>query len=861
VGVEKDDLEVFMLPAATRSTSLPSAPGAVLERAGQTAPSSLMQRLDAIVDDYGFPGNVRQGLLELVAWAGFHHRHLACPDASGTGIDTVFSLTASASGVGWCEAGMARCVGALLDRVDEVDDCFPDDDGVAELADKLRELAVDAGSDGWCELIAIDHPITGMDRCDRPTDWDPAILKLALQTLDLRGANLSLPPGAACTAFHNLDLAGANLENATLAGIDMENVNLRGASLSGVQADSVRMVKVDLSHCDLSSAELKDCGMRYIDLHEASLKDATLTATDLAYADLSGVDLMGAQLSDIILRGACLIGVFARGARLLRVDLSHAAIGAANLSKAILDNVELNNVVLRHEPEASCHDGPDEAGDPDDPNDSEGPGARPRPPDLSGAILHLVELNRAVLPGLILSHASVTLTRFSASVLTGADLNAARLFHFDLSGADLDGAELDDALLTSGCLIGATLRGATLCAAKLQDVDFRQADLSGVYLIDGVMDRVQLDNSTVARADLSGASLNLVKLLNANLASASLRDLVWLDADFAGAVLDEETELSLHPALLEHLPRENYLVRAILDSDHESLGLLRSIDSIPYRFSDCKLDAMKAVLARFSVVPQLGGATNLIAGIIFNNWEYEDDPDISAFAREVLLADRMTHWHRHPLERHDMNPEIVLHYLSTLRASGAWPPTDCDGALNQLLCRRRREPLADDLFRRPACALGLAHPMRSSTLELSMEAAAARDGIDLIGGPAREIAAVLRHTDGELVRTGYLFLAACTGTALVLSRRLFDSVMACVDGEAPAARIESHDLRSLRRGAEGRYEVVPSADAGAPFAGYPLLRTLYLSGLIVQPPSRHSASLIARCNDAVHNDTAGTIVP
>ena len=77
--------------------------------------------------------------------------------------------------------------------------------------------------------------------------------------------------------------------------------------------------------------------------------------------------------------------------------------------------------------------------------------------------------------------------------LSGANLNDAYLFVFDLFGADLSGANLNDAYLRYADLRYANLSNANLRFAFLNDADLSYADLS--------------------HADLSNANLNYANLI------------------------------------------------------------------------------------------------------------------------------------------------------------------------------------------------------------------------------------------------------------------------------------------------------------------------------------------------------------
>jgi drug/metabolite transporter (DMT)-like permease len=105
-------------------------------------------------------------------------------------------------------------------------------------------------------------------------------------------------------------------------------------------------------------------------------------------------------------------------------------------------------------------------------------------PDLAGASLAGVRLNRADLRGADFSGASLTFACFKSADLRGANFGGAALEAVDFGGANLEGASLRNANLHGANLRGASLRNARLEGANLANANLADADLTGVDLTD-----------------------------------------------------------------------------------------------------------------------------------------------------------------------------------------------------------------------------------------------------------------------------------------------------------------------------------------------------------------------------------------
>jgi len=151
-------------------------------------------------------------------------------------------------------------------------------------------------------------------------------------SLDLRGAYLA-------EAFlAGFDLIGARLEGATLKGARLEGAFLRGAKLDGADLSLAR-----LEGADLTAASVIGANLGRARLEEAELRRADLESASLRLARLDGANLWGARLENADLTRARLDMANLWGIKMNRVVVQHTSIIGAtlrniqNLSQAQLD--------------------------------------------------------------------------------------------------------------------------------------------------------------------------------------------------------------------------------------------------------------------------------------------------------------------------------------------------------------------------------------------------------------------------------------------------------------------------------------------------------------------------------------------
>lgn len=123
--------------------------------------------------------------------------------------------------------------------------------------------------------------------------------------------------------------------------------------------------------------------------------------------------------------------------------------------------------------------------------------------------------------------------------LSGADLCDVNLERVELYDVDLREAKFSGANLSRACLSGAILKQAQLFDTRLQFADLGAADLSGSYLNNARLSDARLDGADLSSADLHQADLRRTDLSNANLSGAG----------FTGTVLNRT---KLNGANFEH---------------------------------------------------------------------------------------------------------------------------------------------------------------------------------------------------------------------------------------------------------------------------------------------------------------------
>ncbi len=148
-----------------------------------------------------------------------------------------------------------------------------------------------------------------------------------------------------------IDLAGANLREASFFLANLSRVNLIGAELHFAEFTIVDLTEANLTEAeltgadftetDLSKAILNEANLCYAKLNEANLSGASFSKALLSRADLSEADLSEAKLNEADLSEAKLIRANLGRADLSGADLSEADLSGADLSGATITSQQL----------------------------------------------------------------------------------------------------------------------------------------------------------------------------------------------------------------------------------------------------------------------------------------------------------------------------------------------------------------------------------------------------------------------------------------------------------------------------------------------------------------------------------------
>jgi len=162
---------------------------------------------------------------------------------------------------------------------------------------------------------------------------------------------------------------------------------------------------------------------------------------------------------------------------------------------------------------------------------------------LSGANLSDVDLSELDLHEIDLSKTMCHKTKFSETILDGANLFQAQAMEADFSKASLKNAKMEKGMFMKAVLKDADLSNADLGQAMFQEADLSQADLTGAQL-----DRVMLLKAKLSGATLTGVTAEMgvfseADATNADFSGARLikclfKDTILDQADFSETVLN-----------------------------------------------------------------------------------------------------------------------------------------------------------------------------------------------------------------------------------------------------------------------------------------------------------------------------------
>lgn len=209
---------------------------------------------------------------------------------------------------------------------------------------------------------------------DRSTseDFEPEFI-YGRSRLDLSGAFLSRARLAGVDlSFDDLngtDLTACNLRQARLTGANLSmahlsRANLTRATFAHASMAGCSMVRSDVSSSDLQMAQLKGANLSYSNMSYTNLEGADLSSSNLSFADLSWANLRqanlrGANLTVASLRMADLTGADLRGAYIYKANLDSAVLADTALGITRLINCDLSKAIGL---ETTRHTGPSTIG-------------------------------------------------------------------------------------------------------------------------------------------------------------------------------------------------------------------------------------------------------------------------------------------------------------------------------------------------------------------------------------------------------------------------------------------------------------------------------------------------------------------
>ena len=144
--------------------------------------------------------------------------------------------------------------------------------------------------------------------------------------------------------YRMVDLAGANLRNASLSCILLREADLRGADLSGANLQGSRFERVQVN----PETSFRNAKMQGFEVDDAaSWKKVNLSGTDLSHAALEGVDFTGSHLEGANFTGATLTGAYFTGSHLEGAKFIGAVLTDANFTRARLIAANFQEADLR----------------------------------------------------------------------------------------------------------------------------------------------------------------------------------------------------------------------------------------------------------------------------------------------------------------------------------------------------------------------------------------------------------------------------------------------------------------------------------------------------------------------------------
>ena len=184
-------------------------------------------------------------------------------------------------------------------------------------------------------------------------DATPGEPTLNLRNRDLRFARLDR------TDLHQADMTGSNLDGASLVGADLRGVWMQCGNLDELLLTEDRRAArcTSARAANFYKARLGEAKMAGVDLRGARMEEAQLAGAELSHGIMIGTDFASAQLDRANLGGGALLqganfllaslqGADLSGAKLQMADLANAALQGANLTLASLEGAVLRDAEM-----------------------------------------------------------------------------------------------------------------------------------------------------------------------------------------------------------------------------------------------------------------------------------------------------------------------------------------------------------------------------------------------------------------------------------------------------------------------------------------------------------------------------------
>ncbi|MGC1308844.1 MAG: pentapeptide repeat-containing protein [Phormidesmis sp.] len=284
-------------------------------------------------------------------------------------------------------------------------------------------------------------------------------------TISFNGSDLS-----------KIDLSSSALKIKPALSIDREIELSQGVSLAGADLQNATLAALDFSKTDLQNADLTAADMRESKLSENSLYGITLNRTNLHKADLQALDFSkAANISKVDFTEANLSNSVFSSTSLSEVNFTNA-----NLQLAQMIDLDLSSSIFRYADLSGA--------------------------DLSEAIFR--DSRNICAPTLdsgVRDPAQCSYDPREATTFYRATLVATELSGLDLSGIDFTLANLARANLVNTNFFAANLQKSNLSYANLRGVDFSSAKLYGATFYRSNLKDTKFHRADLWRADLSNA--------------------------------------------------------------------------------------------------------------------------------------------------------------------------------------------------------------------------------------------------------------------------------------------------------------------------------------------------------------------